>query len=61
MTVNELLGKMSSKEIAEWMAYDRTNDPAWIDSHNKSVEAEKQFDPIEQARQFKLLLRGSNT
>lgn len=58
MTVNELLSKMTSKEIAEWMAYDRTNSQEWLDAYNREKELES-FDPQLQAQQLKQLLGGS--
>lgn len=59
MTVNELLDKMTSREISEWMAYDRTCDKDWIESQQNKTILEDEFDPVEQARQVKeLLMRG---
>lgn len=58
MTVNELLSRMTSKEISEWMAYDRTNSQEWLDAYNREKELES-FDPQLQAQQLKQLLGGS--
>lgn len=49
---------MTSKEIAEWMAYDRTNSQEWLDAYNREKELES-FDPQLQAQQLKQLLGGS--
>jgi hypothetical protein len=33
MTVREMLERMDAQELAEWHAYDRTNDEDWIKNY----------------------------
>lgn len=61
MTVTELLDKMTSYEISEWMAYDRTNNEEWRDTYFHSEQLKVVLSPEEQAKALKRLLSGSKT
>lgn len=60
MTVKELLQRMDSKELSEWMAYDMTNEKEWSDKYNSDKELEKSraMSKEEKLAAFKKLLGG---
>jgi uncharacterized protein YeaO (DUF488 family) len=57
MTVGEVLDKMNSFDISEWMAYDLSNDDKFRKNYQKELEAERIREMntqqrAENARQF---------
>jgi hypothetical protein len=38
MTVREMLKRMDARELAEWAAYDRTNDEEWVKNHKEQSD-----------------------
>lgn len=61
MTVKQLLNELDSGEIAEWMAYDKTCDPKWLEKYNKAQELErsKQMTAEEKLKIFKQIFKGA--
>lgn len=60
MTQRELYNRMTAAEIMEWLAYDRTTDPNFIESYMKEEElklSESQSDEI-RSEQIRRLLGG---
>lgn len=41
-TVAQLLDNISSSELAEWIAYDKTLDKEWVEKFNHEQELERQ-------------------
>lgn len=60
MTVRELLEKLDSRELAEWMAYDMTQNTEWQKSYQveKELEESKKMTDMQQLQAFKALLGG---
>lgn len=60
MSVKELLDKLDSDEISEWMAYDLTNNPEWRAKWDKDLELEhsKNMTSEEKLNAFKRLFKG---
>jgi len=58
MSVTRLMSELDSREIAEWMAYDKTNDEEWIKQYNKELELEmsRQMSDEQKLLAFKKLL-----
>ncbi len=61
MTVNEMLGKLDSAEISEWMAYDMTCDSKWIKQQEEEREKQnfRKLSQEEQLKMFKQFFKGS--
>lgn len=49
-TVAELLNKIDSQELAEWVAYDRTNDEDWSKAYIKECERLKSSQASDEAK-----------
>ena len=60
MSVKRLMDELDSREIANWMAYDMTNDDKWLEKYNKERELElsRQMSDEEKLIAFKKLLGG---
>lgn len=61
MTVNELLTKMDSAEISEWMAYDQTQSEDWVKKYTREKELEysRQQSDEERVKAFKRMFGGA--
>ena len=61
MTVNELLTKMDSAEISEWMAYDQTQSADWVNKYTREKELEysRQQSDEERVKAFKRMFGGA--
>lgn len=61
MSVKKLLKELDSHEIAEWMAYDLTNNKEWISKYNKQLELEasRQMSQEDKVAAFKRLFKGN--
>lgn len=60
MSVDTLLKTMDSKEISEWMAFDKTCDESWQKEHErqKELELSRQMSDEDRLKAFKALLGG---
>ena len=60
MTVKELLSRMDSKEITEWMAYYTTESEQFKEDYERQQELHRQSEMNEEARaeRIKSLLLG---
>lgn len=63
MTVSDLLNKMSSSEISEWMAYDLTLEEGFKEKYDREMkeEAQRKLDAEERARMFRQFFKVRDT
>lgn len=61
MSVKKLLKELDSHEIAEWMAYDLTNNKDWLGKYQKEIELEasRQMSQEDKVAAFKRLFKGN--
>lgn len=61
-TLRQLYAEMSSTEILEWMAFDKTGDPEWISQYQRELELEKSKEMTieDKVAAFKRLFGGVN-
>jgi hypothetical protein len=59
MSVSQIM-ELDSREISEWMAYDLTNNPEWVQKYNKQLELDKfaELSVEDQASAFKRFFKG---
>lgn len=62
LTVRELLERMDSTEISEWIAYDNTNNEKWVEKYKyeESLAASRAMSKEEKLKAFKRLLGPGN-
>lgn len=60
LSVKELLEKLDSHELSEWMAYDMTNNSEWQAKYarEKELEQSRSMAPEDKLKAFKRLFKG---
>lgn len=61
MSHTKLLKTLSSREIAEYMAYDRCNGQDWQEKYLRELEEAKPFDKEQQVKDLKSLFNITNS